>query len=315
MAVSSARLRVCLAVYVLIPALSGVNPTIGWAGSPDGDRGSGVPFRDCAAEQGCPELVVIPTTEKPVRLGAPPSQPGRVDNEVEHERTIAAFAIGRTEVTVAQYRRCVEEGGCPPPEWLEPGGEQNIETGRGLYYRNLGSAVTAPDAPIVGVSFADATAFSAWLAKKTGKAYRLPSEAEWEYAARAGTATAYWWGDEPDAPDGSARANCRGCGKAERPLAPDRVDSFEPNGWGLYNVHGNVWEWVADYYCGDQSSGPADGTPRRTDDCPVRDAPGLRVFRGGSAFYGPDKMRSASRLRNFPDFRNFSVGFRIARDL
>lgn len=315
MAANRARLRACLAVYVLIPLLSGIIPANCQAGATAGNAGSGVPFRDCAAEEGCPDLVVIPATGTPVRLGSPPSQSGRIDNEVEHERTIAAFAIGRTEVTVAQYRRCVEEGGCRPPEWLEPGGEQNIETGRGLYYRNLGPAVTAPDAPIVGVSFADAGAFSAWLSKKTGKSYRLPSEAEWEYAARAGTTTAYWWGDEPDAADGSARANCRGCGNLERPVAPERAGSYAANAWGLYNVHGNVWEWAADYYCADQSSGPADGSPRRTDDCPVRDAPGLRVFRGGSAFYGPDKMRSASRLRNFPDFRNFSVGFRIARDL
>lgn len=260
-------------------------------------------------------MVVIPATAKPVRLGAPESEAGRIGNEIEHDRTIAAFAIGVSEVTVAQYRRCVDEGACQPPEWLEPGGEQNIETGRGLYYKNLGTAVTASDAPIVGVNFSDATAFSQWLSKKTGKAYRLPSEAEWEYAARAGTTTAYWWGDEPDAPDGTARGNCRGCGTAERKLAPDPVTSFAPNAWGLYNVHGNVWEWVADYYCDDQSSGPKDGAPRLSDDCPVRDAPNLRVFRGGSAFYGPDKMRVASRLRNFPGFRNFSVGFRIARDL
>jgi formylglycine-generating enzyme required for sulfatase activity len=250
-----------------------------------------------------------------VTLGSPASEAGRIDNEVQHARTIAAFAIGRTEVTVGQYRRCVDEGGCRPPEWLEPGGEQNIETGRGLYYKNLGASVTSPDAPIVGVSHVDAVAFADWLSKKTGKRYRLPSEAEWEYAARAGTTTAYWWGDAPDAPDGSGRANCRGCGKAERKLVPDPVESFAANAWGLFNVHGNVWEWTADYYCGDQSSGPADGSARTADDCPVRDAAGLRVLRGGSAFYGPEKMRSASRLRNFPGFRNFSVGFRIARDL
>jgi formylglycine-generating enzyme required for sulfatase activity len=259
-------------------------------------------------------MIVIRGTDTPVTLGSPPSELGRIDNEVQHQRTIKRFAIGQTEVTVAQYQDCVEAGGCRPPEWLEPGGEHNIRTGRGLYYKNLGSAVTDENAPIVGVSFNDSLAFSAWLSKKTGKSYRLPSEAEWEYAARAGTTTAFWWGDEIDLPDGSARANCRGCGSADRKVGPEHVTSYAPNPWGLYNVHGNVWEWVADFYCVDQSTGPADGSARSVDDCPQRDSPNLRVLRGGSAFYTPDKMRAASRLRNFPYFRNFSVGFRVARD-
>jgi formylglycine-generating enzyme required for sulfatase activity len=314
MAVIRVRIGGWISLCALFLIEMGNNPNRSWAETAVPVPGSAMVFHDCPAEQGCPGLVAIAGTTKPVRLGAPAGEAGRIDNEVEHERSIRAFAIGVTEVTVAQYRRCVDDGGCRPPEWLEPGGEHNIETGRGLYYKNLGAGVTAPDAPIVGVSFADATAFSQWLSKKTGRAYRLPSEAEWEYAARAGTTTAYWWGDDADGPDGAARGNCRGCGKAERKLAPEPVTSYAPNPWGLYNVHGNVWEWVADYYCGDQTSGPADGTARLTDDCPTRDGPGLRVFRGGSAFYGPEKMRSASRLRNFPDFRNFSVGFRIARD-
>jgi formylglycine-generating enzyme required for sulfatase activity len=301
-------------VYCAVFLLSlGIIPRAGWADAML--PAPGTMIRDCAEAEGCPQLVVIPATVAPVALGSPATEAGRIDNEVAHQRMVGAFAIGTTEVTVAQYQRCVAEGGCRPPEWLEPGGDHNIETGSGLYYKNLGTSVTAPEAPIVGVSFDDATAFSAWLSKKTGKSYRLPSEAEWEYAARGGTTTAYWWGDAPDAPDGTARANCRGCGTAERKVAPDPVTAFAPNAWGLSNVHGNVWEWVADYYCNDQSSGPKEGTPRLADNCPVRDAPGLRVFRGGSAFYGPEKMRAASRLRNFPGFRNFSVGFRIARSL
>jgi formylglycine-generating enzyme required for sulfatase activity len=315
MAANPVRIHGWFSICAFFLVLVGISPDPSRAEAALPAPGSATAFHDCPADQGCPAMVVIPGSDQPVRLGAPAGETGRIDNEVEHERTIAAFAIGATEVSVAQYRRCVDEGGCRPPEWLEPGGEHNVETGRGVYYKNLGTAVTAPDAPIVGVSFDDATAFSQWLAKKTGKPYRLPSEAEWEYAARAGTTTAYWWGNEADAPDGSARGNCRGCGTAERKLAPDPVTAFAPNAWGLYNVHGNVWEWVADYYCNDQSSGPKDGSPRAADDCPVRDAPNLRVFRGGSAFYTPDKMRSASRLRNFPGFRNFSVGFRIARNL
>lgn len=305
----------CFLICALFLLFSGISPVIGRDQALNPESPTARAFRDCPPEEGCPELVPIPASQQAVRLGSPSSEAGRISNEVEHERTIAAFAIGRAEVSVAEYRRCMEAQACRPPEWLEPGGEHNIETGRGLYYKNLASAVTAPNAPIVGVSLTDALAYTAWLSSKTGKKYRLASEAEWEYAARAGTTTAYWWGDQPTAPDGTARANCRGCSDAERALAPEPVTSYAPNPWGLYNVHGNVWEWVADYYCEDQTTGPADGKPRMEDDCPVRDAKGLRVLRGGSAFYGPEKARSASRLRNFPDFRNFSVGFRVARDL
>ena len=315
MAAIAQCVRVAIRIRVLIPLISGIFPTHSWADNVLPEPGSAKPFRDCSAAQGCPAMVVVPGTDTPVTLGSPSAEAGRVDNEVEHARTIAAFAIGQTEVTVAEYRRCVEDGACQPPEWLEPGGEHNIETGRGLYYKNLGTALSDDGAPIVGVSFVDATAFSAWLAKKTGRNYRLPSEAEWEYAARAGTTTAYWWGDNADGADGQALANCRGCGEAERKLAPEPAISYAANAWGLYNVHGNVWEWAADYYCADQTTGPADGKPRPADDCAVRDAKGLRVLRGGSAFYDASKMRAASRLRNFPTFRNFSVGFRVARDL
>lgn len=273
--------------------------------------GQGVTFRDCAQ---CPDLVLVPATTQPVRLGAPEGEEGRISNEVVHQRTLKSFAIGRTEVSVAEYQQCVAARACPEPEWREPGGTQNIETGTGRYYKNLGATVTGPDYPIVGVSYNDANAYVAWLSELTGHRYRLPSEAEWEYAARAGTSTAFWWGSTPNDQDGKARGNCRGCGTADRPLTADPVTSFSANPWGLFNVHGNVWEWVADFYCIDQSTGPDGGGPRTADDCPERDAAGLRVLRGGSAFYEADKMRSASRLRNFPGFRNFSVGFRVARD-
>jgi formylglycine-generating enzyme required for sulfatase activity len=168
------------------------------------------------------------------------------------------------------------------------------------------------------VSFVDATAYAAWLSAKTGHAYRLPSEAEWEFAARAGTTTAYWWGDDLPS-DGKIRAACSACGSEWDGKAPAPADAFEPNPWGLRNVHGNVWEWTADFYCEDYASGPKDGSPRITDDCaPVDDqlpSRGLRSMRGGSAFYSARVMRSGMRARNVPDFRNFSVGFRIARDL
>ncbi len=94
------------------------------------------------------------------------------------------------------------------------------------------------------------------------------------------------------------------------------VDSFKPNGFGIFNVHGNVWEWVADYYCDDYETSPKDGSARQSKSCGKPDAiEGLRVFRGGSCFYEPRQMRAAMRLRNWPVFRNQTLGFRIARDL
>lgn len=275
-------------------------------------------FLDCEAAAGCPPMVVVPASPPGFMIGSPETEAERGEDEQPTAVTIRAFAIGTRPVTVAEYTACVAAGGCKPPEWLEPGGEHNIETGPSRYYANLGEAVTGPDRPIVGVSYIDATAYATWLSHKTGHAYRLPSEAEWEMAARAGSKTAFWWGDAlPD--DGIVRAACAGCGSQWDSRSPAPADAFTANPWGLHNVHGNVWQWVADFYCEDYGSGPKDGSPRLIDDCsPVGDRPparGVRSLRGGSSFYPPKAMRSAMRVRNVPDFRNFSVGFRVARDL
>ncbi|MCC7252832.1 formylglycine-generating enzyme family protein [Hyphomicrobium sp.] len=275
-------------------------------------------FSDCESAAGCPPMVVVPASPLGFAIGSPEIEADHGDDEKLTSVTVRAFAIGARPVTVAEYKACMADGGCQPPEWLEPGGRHHIETGASRYYRNLGEAITGPDQPIVGVSHIDATAYAKWLSAKTGHAYRLPSEAEWEMAARAGTRTAFWWGDTlPD--DGIVRAACEGCGSEWDAKAPAPADAFAPNPWGLHNVHGNVWEWVADFYCEDYASGPKDGTPRLSDDCAAvgnrPPARGVRVLRGGSVFYPPKAMRSAMRVRNVPEFRNFSVGFRVARDL
>lgn len=259
-------------------------------------------------------MVVVPGAPDGTMIGSPPEEDSRQSDEQQHRVRLRSFAIGAFEVAVEEYQACVEAKGCRPPEWLEPDGPHNIQTGTSRYYKNLGSALTDARQPIVGVSHDDAVAFAAWLSGKTGKAYRLPSEAEWEYAARAGSSTAYWWGSAPAGLD-KPRANCRGCGSKYDGRSPAPVDSFEPNAWGLYNVHGNVWEWAADVYCEDYAAGPTDGSPRLTDDCPKPGPKGLRVLRGGSAFFEPGLMRASVRLRNKPDFRSFSVGFRVARDI
>lgn len=280
--------------------------------------GGGKPFADCEAPAICPPMLAVPPSPPGFAIGSPPEEADRSDDETLTPVTIRAFAIGAHPVTVAEYKACVAAGGCKPPEWLEPGGQHNVETGSSRYYLNLGEALTSPDQPIVGVSHGDATDYAKWLSGLTGHAYRLPSEAEWEMAARAGTKTAFWWGDTlPE--DGVVRAACVGCGSQWDGKSPAPADAFPANPWGLRNVHGNVWEWTADLYCDDYASGPKDGSPRVTDDCaPQGDRPparGVYSLRGGSAFYPAKAMRSAMRVRNVPDFRNFSVGFRVVRDL
>lgn len=272
-------------------------------------------FRDCPESQGCPEMVRIAASQGEVTIGSPESELGRVDNEAQTKVKVAAFAIGRLEVTVSEYLACVAARACAEPEWRDPNSPHNVNSGTGLYYRNLGKSITDPGQPITGVSFVDATIFAKWLSTMTGQSYRLPSEAEWEYAARAGTMTAFWWGELGAPETGKVMAHCRGCGSGFDGRGPAPAESLVANAWGLHNTSGNVWEWVADTYCDDNTKRPADGTARTADDCPFKDADGLRTLRGGSTYYGPEKVRSASRLRNYSDFRNFSVGFRIAREL
>lgn len=236
-------------------------------------------------------------------------------SEQQHAVTIPAFAIGKYEVSTGEYMACVAGGGCRHPEWLEPGGTHNIETGAGVTYKSLSQFIKGDGQPIVGVSWDDATAYAAWLSSKTKKPYRLPSETEWEYAARAGTRTRFWWGDTVQPAD-SAMACCRDCGSQYDGKGLFPVNAFAPSPFGLHNMHGNVWEWVADYFCEEYATLPADGSPQSSPQCkPPAETDGLRVFRGGSCFYEPRQMRAAMRLRNTHDFRNQTVGFRIARSI
>jgi formylglycine-generating enzyme required for sulfatase activity len=271
-------------------------------------------INDCPKDH-CPQMVVLPDSPPGFKIGSPANEAGRLSSEKQHGVAIKSFAIGKYEIRTAEYMACVTAKGCRPPEWLTPGGDQNIETGIGVTYKSMKQYIQPDNQPIVGISWDDATAYAAWLSKKTGHHYRLPSEAEWEYAARAGSETAYWWGNEPKR-NGEVMACCRGCGSERDGLGDYPVDSFKPNAFGLYNVHGNVWEWVEDYYCDDYETGPKDGTARESKSCGIPDAiEGLRVFRGGSCFYEPRQMRAAMRLRNWPNFRNQTLGFRIARDI
>lgn len=231
-------------------------------------------FRDC---DGCPDMIPVPAGS--FRMGA---EDGDTDERPVHQVYIAyGLAVGRSEVTFAQYDQCVAEAGCP-----RPAGDEGW--GRGAM-------------PVVHVSWGDAKAYAEWLARKTGKSYRLPSEAEWEYFARGGTETPYWWGAAP-----AAKANCRGCGAGfgSRPVA---AATLPPNPFGLTEVLGNLYEWVADCSTADYAGVPADGNSATTGDC------ALRMVRGGSWQVGPTLIRASTRFRLDPSFKSDQVGFRVVQ--
>ncbi|MHC4067735.1 MAG: formylglycine-generating enzyme family protein, partial [Planctomycetota bacterium] len=160
------------------------------------------------------------------------------------------------------------------------------------------------DRPVVNVSWNDARAFVNWLSKRTGQEYRLPSETEWEYAARAGTTARYWWGDDV----GSNNASCDGCGSQWDNKRTAPVGSFDANKFSLYDTAGNVREWVEDCWNSSYEGAPTDGRAWSSGQCQYR------VHRGGSFNSYPRDLRSADRSGN-PGHRKDYVGFRVARTL
>ena len=253
-------------------------------------RRPGRVFRDDC--DGCPELVVIPAGT--FRMGSPASEEGRDDDEgPQHRVTLRSFALGVTEVTFDEWEACVRGGGC---NGYRPG---NRGWGRG-------------SRPVINVSWNDAQAYVSWLSSATGAGYRLPSESEWEYAARGGTATPFHTG----ATISTDQANYDGdyvYGSGRRGTYRERTTpagTFPPNAFGLYDVHGNVWEWVDDCSHGDYSGAPSDGTAwGRGGDC------SRRVLRGGSWVSLPRDLRSAARHRYTAGNRSSVIGFRVARTL
>jgi formylglycine-generating enzyme required for sulfatase activity len=169
--------------------------------------------------------------------------------------------------------------------------------------RTSGGGVVV-DARAINVSWDDAVAYSAWLSEQTGRHYRLPTEAEWEYAARAGTTTRWSFGDDEGALGGYAWF----CGNSDSKTHP--VGEKQPDPWGLYDIHGNVWEWVQDNYHGDFAGAPADGA-ERSESCQTAD----RVIRGSAWGGQPAELRSTHRLRAGPSFRYYGLGFRLTQDL
>ena len=248
-------------------------------------RAVGSTFRDCA---GCPEMVVVPSGS--YLMGSLENDPfAGSDESPAHLVTIGApFAVGVHEVTFAQWDACYRAGGCS---------HRADDQGWGRGTR-----------PVVDVSWDDAQEYVRWLSGETGRPYRLPSEAEWEYAASAGTGTRYWWGNA----SGDNRANCDRCGSAwdDRQTAP--VGSFSPNAFGLHDVHGNVWERVQDCRNDDYVGAPSDASAWEAGNCD------WRGVRGGGWKSIPLVMRAANRAWvRPPGSREFDAetGFRVARSL
>ena len=225
-----------------------------------------------------------------------------------HEVTFARpFALGRTVVTRAQFAAYLTATGQDPGDGCLGRFEGVIGFHPALSWRDPGFAQSDDD-PVVCVNRADAEGYLVWLSAQTGHSYRFPSEAEWEYAARAGTTTEFPWGDEA----GTANANCKTC---DTPYASKRtspVATFAPNAWGLFDTAGNVWEPTLDCFQEGYDGAPTDGTARTA-------LPGgpceRRVIRGGSWYDVDGTIRSAMRGRNGPQNRIGDLGFRVARDV
>ncbi|MFH1517745.1 MAG: SUMF1/EgtB/PvdO family nonheme iron enzyme [Pseudomonadota bacterium] len=226
------------------------------------------PLRDCDT---CPEVVAIPGGT--FLMGSPDSEPGRVGNEGPvRSVTVAPFVMSRSEITYADWDACLADGGC---NGYRPGdmGERG-------------------DMPAMSISWRDAQSYVNWLSGKAGRTYRLPTEAEWEYAARAGTQTAYWWGD------GFDRSMVSTGG-------PKAASNMPENGYGLVGTLGNLREWVEDCYVNNFSNAPTDGSAVLTGSCD------LRIIRGGAWSDNAATHRAANRARVSRGTRDRKIGFRV----
>ncbi|MEX8504321.1 SUMF1/EgtB/PvdO family nonheme iron enzyme [Leptothrix ochracea] len=257
---------------------------------------AGTVFRDCVS---CPEMVVVPAGS--FTMGSSASETGLYESETPAHKVVLAhpFAVGKFEITFEEWNVCVAEHACRPA-WDGGWGE-----GR---------------RPVIHINYEQAVGYTEWLSEKSGKVYRLLTEAEWEYAARAGTDKLRYWGNSTEraclfanVADQSARqkhpdwAETFDCDDAFAQTAP--VGSYRPNAFGLYDMLGNVWEWVDDCYHATYQGAPVDGSPRLALDCP------LRLYRGGSWYGFPKEVRTALRIKSVPTFSNDDLGLRVARSL
>ena len=244
-----------------------------------------------------PEMVMISAGE--FRMGDIQGT-GDDDEKPVHKVSIKSFAMGRYPVTVAEFRQFVAATGY----------KTEAETGDGAYVRKDGKWQTVKDAnwhnpyfpkedkqPVVCVSWNDAVAYTQWLSEQTGQQYHLPTEAQWEYAARAGTETDYWWGNEINKSQANYNMNLG---------QTSPVGDYEPNPFGLYDTVGNVWEWCTDNWHENYKGAPTDWSVWKGGDGSIR------VLRGGSWAYCPGDCRTALRLWYASDYRFQLIWFRVA---
>lgn len=264
--------------------------------------GSGIGFKDRLLDGElcpfCPEMVVVPAGT--FKMGSPDSEPGldwqKGQTMPQVEVTIGrSFAVAKFSVTFDEWDACVADGSCD--------GYRPSDEGWGRGTR-----------PVIHVNWDDAKSYAVWLSRKTGKPYRLLSDAEREYVTRAGTSTPFWWGSAITAGEANYNSSyvyAGGGSKGEHRQRTVPVDSFSPNPWGLYQVHGNVWEWTEDCWNDGNEGNPGDGSARETGNC------SLRVVRGGSLISKPDTLRSSFRTGYAAaEGRLFYYqGFRVARTL
>ena len=236
-------------------------------------------------------------------MGSPWQEADRDRDEgLRHAVRIPAFAMGRHEVTVAQYLACVQAGGCAAPAW---------QADRQLF-SGLGASVEHARHPIIGISWQQAQSYVQWLSRITGKNYYLPSETQWEYAARAGSTSRWSFGDT------AAQAGQYAWFEDNSGAALHPVGGLRPNAWGLHDMHGSVWEWVQDcyevwnYY---DHFDPRYGKAPHDHKAWQGGVCNKRVARGGSWNDGVARLRSASRYYNSPLHATSVVGFRVARAL
>jgi len=313
---------------IIAAAIFLVATTAAWADSPATEPAT-QPAKELVLDLGDKvtlRLVLIPAGK--FVMGSPATEKYHDDNEVQHEVTISEpYYMGITHVTVDQFAAFVKATGYQTD--AEKAGQSfgfeikdgafDLKTVNGCSWRNPGFKQKG-DHPVVQISWNDAQAFCDWLSKRSGKTVMLPTEAQWEYACRAGTTTAYPWGDNPD--DGKGWANCADQAlKKAVPNAPadwtffnwddgfvftSPVKSFKPNQFGLYDMIGNAWQWCSDRYGDYDREAATDPTGPNTGS--------QHVLRGGSWIIFPKFCRTANRFKDDPDTRDVDDGFRVSVD-
>lgn len=289
---------------------------LAWQATAAADAGE--VFRDCPE---CPEMVVVPAGR--FDMGSPNHEADRFDNEGPvHHVSIKSFALAKTHITRSQYASFVTATGYQAGNecWTFEGGKYEKRKGRNWQDPAF---VQKENHPAVCLNWDDAKAYIEWLSRKTGKSYRLPTEAEFEYATRAGTSTARWWGESADQAcrhanlmDRTGKMQILGINSEPHNCWDNNANTaaagvFKPNAFGLHDMLGNAWQWTEDCWHDNYSEAPMDGSGW-TSEC---SGELRRVLRGGSWFNSPHIARSAGRYRNTPTSRYGTYGFRPAMTL